>query len=259
MIPLDLQHWQKLNRMAVEIHTVGSRDELVSLVAGRLPNTLNAERVRWREHGPAASIEPGRDANSSLDHILALILARKAAAPSHPSAVGSGRGFDQDGIFDVDALITSSRQSDKTVFECNDQASRTCHQIATQFFIDDHRGILLTVKNSAPFTDVQKFSLLLLREHLAVAARRHYHQAADPVNLHPIPTDSVLSRREKEVFPYLVKGFTNPEIANTLGISPRTVEKHVASILDKSGRDNRRMLIGLNLSPSSANPAVKNG
>jgi DNA-binding NarL/FixJ family response regulator len=55
--------------------------------------------------------------------------------------------------------------------------------------------------------------------------------AADPL--------AELSDREQQVLHHLVEGLTDREIANRLGISPRTVETHVGSILHKLGVRNR--------------------
>jgi two-component system, NarL family, nitrate/nitrite response regulator NarL len=55
--------------------------------------------------------------------------------------------------------------------------------------------------------------------------------AADPL--------AELSDREQQVLRHLVEGLTDREIANRLGISPRTVETHVGSILHKLGVRNR--------------------
>lgn len=52
-----------------------------------------------------------------------------------------------------------------------------------------------------------------------------------------------LSRREKEVFPHLGNGKSNAEIGTILGISHRTVEKHVSSILTKFGCESRICLL----------------
>jgi DNA-binding CsgD family transcriptional regulator len=48
-----------------------------------------------------------------------------------------------------------------------------------------------------------------------------------------------LTRREREVLGLLAAGRTDAEIANTLSISPKTVGRHVGSILAKLGVDNR--------------------
>ncbi len=44
---------------------------------------------------------------------------------------------------------------------------------------------------------------------------------------------SALTRREKEVFEQLAQGSVNKEVAQALGISPRTVEIHRANLLAK--------------------------
>jgi two-component system, NarL family, response regulator DevR len=50
---------------------------------------------------------------------------------------------------------------------------------------------------------------------------------------------AALSGREDEVLRHLAEGHTDREIAKQLGISPRTVETHVGSILHKLGVRNR--------------------
>jgi DNA-binding CsgD family transcriptional regulator len=63
----------------------------------------------------------------------------------------------------------------------------------------------------------------------------------------PVPTDrskrpapfNQLSNREFEVLLHLMAGRTDPEIANELFLSPRTVSQHVSSILNKLGVSSR--------------------
>jgi DNA-binding NarL/FixJ family response regulator len=58
----------------------------------------------------------------------------------------------------------------------------------------------------------------------------------------PTQTDNplaALSDREQQVLRHLADGLTDREIATRLGISPRTVETHVGSILHKLGVRNR--------------------
>lgn len=54
-----------------------------------------------------------------------------------------------------------------------------------------------------------------------------------------------ISRREKEVFLNLIKGFKNKDICDNLYISERTVKMHITNILQKTGCGNRSELFGL--------------
>ena len=48
-----------------------------------------------------------------------------------------------------------------------------------------------------------------------------------------------LSRRENEILGWVTKGKTNSEIGIILGISPRTVQKHLERVYVKLGVENR--------------------
>jgi len=52
-----------------------------------------------------------------------------------------------------------------------------------------------------------------------------------------------LSLREKEIFPYILKGYSNQELADEFCISVSTAKKHVYSILRKSNLNSRGDLI----------------
>jgi PAS domain S-box-containing protein len=57
--------------------------------------------------------------------------------------------------------------------------------------------------------------------------------------------DYSLSRREAEVVKYIISGTKNSRIAETLGITLRTVKTHVTNIYNKLGIENRIQLINL--------------
>ena len=96
------------------------------------------------------------------------------------------------------------------------------------------------------FGEEAELMLRLLVQHLSTAILRFKESRADKESLAlalpDLDRDS-LTRRECETLPHLLHGKSNSEIASILGISPRTAEKHVASILDKSGAENRKTLI----------------
>ncbi|MCC5949929.1 MAG: GAF domain-containing protein [Nitriliruptoraceae bacterium] len=64
----------------------------------------------------------------------------------------------------------------------------------------------------------------------------------------PSPFEDVLDKltaREREVFPLVVQGLADKQIARQLEISVKTVEKHVGALLKKTGARNRTMLAGM--------------
>lgn len=67
-----------------------------------------------------------------------------------------------------------------------------------------------------------------------------YPESSDFNNLYPKnELISQLTEREKDVLKLMVKGKTNPEIADEIFISPHTAKAHVTNILIKMGVDDR--------------------
>lgn len=52
-----------------------------------------------------------------------------------------------------------------------------------------------------------------------------------------------LTQRESEILSWVVQGKTNPEIGTILGISPRTVQKHLERVYSRLGVENRHAAI----------------
>ncbi len=63
--------------------------------------------------------------------------------------------------------------------------------------------------------------------------------------LAPRKRPTTLSRREREVLRLVAEGHANKQIAQTLGITERTVKFHVTSILNKLGAGNRAQAVAL--------------
>lgn len=61
------------------------------------------------------------------------------------------------------------------------------------------------------------------------------HQALRPASFEP----QSLTRRETEVLQWVAEGKTNAEIGTILGMSPRTVQKHLEHIFEKLGVQSR--------------------
>jgi DNA-binding NarL/FixJ family response regulator len=57
------------------------------------------------------------------------------------------------------------------------------------------------------------------------------------------PSPLPLTPAEERVFWEVIQGLTNKQISDRLFISPRTVQTHLSSILNKLGLENRAQLI----------------
>ena len=65
------------------------------------------------------------------------------------------------------------------------------------------------------------------------------HLLSRPGGGGPEPPPGPLTRREQETLALLAGGLTNRDIAAALVLSPKTVEKHVAALLHKTGAHSR--------------------
>ena len=89
--------------------------------------------------------------------------------------------------------------------------------------LQGHPGI--SARNLGP-VGLGETMLLLAREEARAGDAARLAQAA-------------LTPRESEVLSWLAKGKTNKDIADILGLSPRTVNKHLEHIFDKLGVETR--------------------
>jgi DNA-binding CsgD family transcriptional regulator len=99
--------------------------------------------------------------------------------------------------------------------------------------------------------------LNLLTEHIHLAWEKLSTAHLSPrtrntqtENILSHPGFAQLSQRPQEVLPHLLRGLSNDEIASELGISSRTVEKHVTAVLRAYGCVSRAQLLAGELNPN---------
>jgi pSer/pThr/pTyr-binding forkhead associated (FHA) protein len=105
-------------------------------------------------------------------------------------------------------------------------------------FVNDHQ---VTGSIALRHGDVVRFGVVDTRfedraSQLGRDDRTEVMQAVEPVQEIDRP---VLSPRQNEVLGYLKQGLTNPQIAEKLGVTERTVKAHCQEVYDRLGVPNR--------------------
>jgi FixJ family two-component response regulator len=91
-----------------------------------------------------------------------------------------------------------------------------------------------------------------LDEAIGAHACRQVERTASKIASLQFPGREPLTRREREVLEQFASGASNKEAGRQLGISPRTIEDHRASIMKKLGARNGADLIRIVLTSSRA-------
>ncbi len=122
------------------------------------------------------------------------------------------------------------------------------HTVAVPLLIDARRLVSLVLnRRGLDFSERDCERLELLRPHLAFLYRQSRQHDANPCVGDAPPSGSVpapaelesLTPRENEVLHWLARGKTDADIAALLGLSPRTVQKHLEHIYIKLGVETR--------------------
>ncbi len=105
------------------------------------------------------------------------------------------------------------------------------------------RGFLLFTSDASEAVFALRHMMLGVRYVSPVSADRLFNLLIDKTTYFFREPYQKLTRREREVFHLTAEGFSGPEIANRLTISPRTVELHRSNLLRKLGLSSQRDLI----------------
>ena len=110
------------------------------------------------------------------------------------------------------------------------------HAVAVPLLVD--RGLLVSFvlnRSRCDFSDRECAFLDLVREPLSALYRHLLARARPASGFATLP----VTPREREVLSWLAAGKTDQEIAGILGMSPRTVQKHLQHIYEKLGVETR--------------------
>jgi DNA-binding CsgD family transcriptional regulator len=115
-----------------------------------------------------------------------------------------------------------------------------CRQLSVPVLL--HPGLISSlnfVGHQEDFTERDREILNIVRKHFKQAYQNTEAATARATAISQPLMSFQLTFREAEIGLWLAEGKSNPEIAAILGLSPRTVEKHVENILAKLKVENR--------------------
>lgn len=173
----------------------------------------------------ALLVETQRAAGQSTQEAVAAI---EACAEAHPSPYAEAMvAFAKGGRAHLrDAYEGFARiQLPLLAGRCRLEMARACAETEPEVAVKEARAALVIFESLPATRYVDEATALL----------RGLGQKVSP----PRPGGLPLSRREQDVLTLLGEGLSNPEIADRLFISRKTVEHHVGNILVKLGLRNR--------------------
>jgi len=142
----------------------------------------------------------------------------------------------------IDDLVPASEFERTPLFNDYYRPIRIDHAMAMPIHVD--RKLLVSFvfnRSKCGFSDRDRACLEVIRPHLGHLYR--LTRALEDARHAPAPdrtaSDLPLTEREREVLHWLAGGKTDRDIAEILGISPRTVHKHLQRIYEKLGVETR--------------------
>lgn len=240
---LSHEQWSNLNKLLTDLHSAESTEVLMDIVANALPVTLEADWAVWNEHNHQVQLDKIHVTKGREDICQPLIPVVNELMHTHPiiEAIGMIGNIGQDkNVWSFTDFKSSQSLRNVPIWHEVYQHIEVQNQLLTQLYTSEKRGITLTVNSVKAFSEEQRTMVTILRDHLEIVCRRLV--IMDTLSISPEGKVS-LTIREQEVFVQLMAGKTNIEIGIILGISSRTVEKHVSNILEKYEVENRNSLI----------------
>lgn len=268
MQTLSHRDWQRLNDVAVDLHSIGGALDLpVRILDGlrwAIPcdsaslqdddgGALNVpwvrdKKIEWQSSkcggAPGMRVMP----RWSIEYIPFREAWLSVSAERHPHTDYFKRTADGSAHRLTD--LVSMRQLQKTRFY-NELArpSGLSRQLTIYIHLPTGSTLSLAVcRRLLEFSDTECAILDLLRPHVQIAWQRFRRSRLRSGGAFGLPDNGAdlrhlgITEREAEVLRWIAEGKTNPEICIILNLRPSTTKTHVAHLLAKLGCENRTTL-----------------
>lgn len=246
---LSQREWIQLDEFIAAIHACGTSDILSDLLVNLGPKIIGVDVISWDEHDTTLDVKRGNTTAEYAETLEALWPHLATLMSTHPYIVMQQqheRFNPKKELVGTHDILSDRQVRELAIFHDIYREMAIVEQMSFHLYFAKDFGTLLTAGTHQKITPAARFKFQLLQKHLLIAGRRLIEHArlSDALErLSPNLSLGDFTGREKETLGYVLDGKSNAEIAIILGISVRTVEKHVASILRKSGAENRKVLL----------------
>ena len=234
---------EALQGAILDLHEERDVEELRESAPGIFMGLIPSEYFVWMEIGSAADVDPHRNVvlwekpSRTQPKLMRRLL---ELVSEHPFTTHAAKTGDW-GPLRLSDFLSTRQLLASTIYRDVYRHVGIGRLLACAAFRGNRLGTMNLARplKSRDFSERDRFVLKLLLPHFvqAMSAAERATARRDTAS-QPLPTFG-LTKRELEVAIWLARGRTNPEIAEILAMSPRTVEKHVERILIKLGVENR--------------------
>ena len=234
-----------LQATILDLYDCRTLPEFKQAIPQVLLRAVPADHFGWQicRPGPAVKIrDEEKSAPMATPEILELWAGTMAEHPCIQGFIIAGDA----GALGLSGCVDQSQVSCLPAFRIDFGAMRIRYSLSVP--TTGSRGVvgaLTFLRERRDFTETDRTMLDLLGPHVSRARDNAEHLSAMASRGGALRVEerkerfAKLTGREREVGHWIAQGKTNPEIAQLLEVSPRTIDKHVERILAKLGVENR--------------------
>ncbi len=242
---LSLKDIESVNLAIADIYSAREPEVFFSEILAIIKDLLSSDLASYNEYDADLSVKKVVNGSPEHDHIYKKHEAAfREYLPTHPG-------------FNISSLNRCTVLSDlikPAAFQRTELYNEYYRHLGvqSQMFTElpaqrGMRSIMMLSRTGRNFTEKERFILALIKPHVISAYRNalELHHYKERVALFekggdfPALRTLGLTGREATILGWTAKGKTNQDIASILGISRRTVEKHVERIYEKLGVETK--------------------
>jgi len=228
-----------------EIHDLPDVAALQRYIIHELPQVLRSHVVTWNDHDPSGKLLRCVNTDEMTQLVDPYVEPLNEVILDHPlyERVSAGNKIVKFELVESARSYMSQHQyHDSSVYSEVYKHLEIEDQMVSQLILRKDGGVILSVNRDATFTEQDKLKLAILNANLETRLRQLQRDAAG-IAEKMLGLKASLTRRELEVLQWTSQGKSNVEIATILGISKRTIDKHVQNIFEKLHVENRKQIM----------------